>query len=177
MNERDDDTLPLCALDELDPSSGVRATPRRPSGLVSLGAIPTPQTESIVGSGVEVVLASSVVDGVAPFVEIYTENSVYSVSSELICVAVRKLSTGDRYAHHSLIGARLAGGRRVTWSRHCSTGPLPVPGTEALFEIGLGSGGWATTSRVERVVLHIQTFEVPLAREPEPERAVRREKE
>lgn len=94
--------------------------------------------------------------------EVWTRNRVYIIDSALECIEVTDRRTGSAEAAHSLLGATLAGGqRKYAKTMHISR-PFPVPGTEAIFVRDGKSRPAGLTSKVERVVLHIQIASVAM---------------
>lgn len=100
--------------------------------------------------------------------EVWTQKSLYVVDASFRCIAVNDRETGQPDPSHPLVGARLGGGQRRYGKTMHQTRPLPVPGTEAVFEVASAGGAQARiklTSRVERVVLRIRVITLVLENE------------
>ncbi|MBA3457831.1 MAG: hypothetical protein H0T42_32410 [Deltaproteobacteria bacterium] len=100
--------------------------------------------------------------------EVWTQKSLYVVDSSFRCIEVNNRATGKPDPTHALVGSRLAGGQRKYGKTLHQTRPLPVPGTEAVFEVAVPGGSHPkikTTSKVERVVLRIRVVTVVLDHE------------
>jgi hypothetical protein len=89
--------------------------------------------------------------------EIWTRNRVYALDGTLECIEVIDLATGRSNPHHPFLGARLVGGQTRSEQSNELSFPLPVPGSDAVFQkfdrhnrIRL-----SVTSRVTRVLLHV----------------------
>jgi hypothetical protein len=95
-------------------------------------------------------------------VEIWTRQRVYSLDSLLICQEVIDLASGERKANHPILGSRLVGGQTQTDEGAELIFPLPIPGTEAVFQNldGKGRMRLQITSRVARVTLHVRRVRV-----------------
>ncbi|MEZ4225864.1 MAG: hypothetical protein R3B13_33260 [Polyangiaceae bacterium] len=93
-----------------------------------------------------------------PAYEVWTKNRVYNLDTSLICTEVIELSSGRTDEGHQLIGARLVGGQRRRDEGNELSYPLPVPGTDAVFQRKDAKGRvrLVMTSKVTRVILHVQ---------------------
>lgn len=90
-------------------------------------------------------------------VEVWTRNHVYAVDSSMVCVDVISRQLRRPHEAHDLIGARLTGGRLRHEGAVELCQPLPLPGTQAIFELTRdGHRYFVTTSDVERVVLRLR---------------------
>jgi hypothetical protein len=93
--------------------------------------------------------------------EIWTKNRTYHVDINMSCIGVVRRDTGLADASSECLGARLGGGqtRRGSVAELCY--PLPMPGTEAVFELTEGGRKkFLVTSVVERVVMRIGSTQV-----------------
>jgi hypothetical protein len=93
--------------------------------------------------------------------EVWTKNRTYHVDINMACIGVVRRDTGLAEEKTDCIGARLGGGqmRRGNVAELCY--PLPMPGTEAVFELVEGTRKkFLVTSIVERVVLRIGSTRV-----------------
>lgn len=97
--------------------------------------------------------------------EIWTKNRIYLLDSQLVCVSVRDRKTGQEDPKHAVLGTRLVGGQRRYGKTLHITRPLPVPGTEAVFEKKTQKSASGVTSRVERIVVRIQVTSVVMEKE------------
>ena len=115
-----------------------------------------------------VTITGAVPDGATPYraLEVWTRNRLYLIDSNLVCVEVIDRKTGQPDRKHSVLGTRLAGGQRKYGKTMHQSRPFPVPGTEAVFEKPAAAGQRrvpaSVTSKVERVILHIQVTTVVL---------------
>ena len=93
--------------------------------------------------------------------EIWTKNRIYQVDITMTCIGVRRRDTGLPDERSECVGARLGGGqlKRGDVAELCH--PLPMPGTEAVFELTEGARKkFLATSLVERVVMRIGVVQV-----------------
>lgn len=97
--------------------------------------------------------------------EIWTKNRIYLLDSTLICVSVRDRATGAQDPKHAVLGTKLVGGQRRYGKTLHITRPLPVPGTEAVFEKKHQKSASGVTSRVERIVVRIQVTSVVIEKD------------
>jgi hypothetical protein len=106
--------------------------------------------------------AAAVARRVPPAYEIWTKNRVYALDVQLKCVDVIDLATGQSDAQHPFMAGRLVGGQCHKDDKNELSFPLPVPGSEAVFETTDSSGRQRlmVTSRVTRVLLHVQVVRV-----------------
>lgn len=94
--------------------------------------------------------------------EVWTQNKIYGVDTNMRCIEVLDGKTRQPIADHGLLGARLVGGQfvendRVTHLSH----PFPRPGTEAVFEqTSKEVATFSHTSAVVRVVLRLRHLTV-----------------
>ena len=93
-----------------------------------------------------------------PAYEIWTKNRVYNLDTTLTCVEVIELSTGRTDKKHQLMGAQLVGGQKRRDEGNELSYPLPIPGTDAVFQRRDDKGRvrLVMTSKVTRVILHVQ---------------------
>jgi hypothetical protein len=90
-------------------------------------------------------------------VEVWTANRVYAIDGNMTCFGVMERASGQVDERHTFLGARLMGGEVRDAGSMKMTHPLPVPGTEAVFQVKSGTKGrYGRTSKVERVVLRIR---------------------
>jgi hypothetical protein len=120
--------------------------------------IPSSPTTSETAQHVEVCLvedAVSLTEKPRPWraIEIWTKRRVYGLDASFTCIEVLSRETGQPEPKHTMLGARLSGGRRRSEGKQRFAFPLPVPGMEAAFSRGKKHG---FTSPVERVVLRIR---------------------
>jgi hypothetical protein len=90
--------------------------------------------------------------------EVWTQNTVYGIDSNMRCIEVLDPKTRKTLGDHVLIGARLVGGQHIENDRvsHLSH-PFPRPGTEAVFEqTSKADAIFSHTSPVTRVVLRLR---------------------
>ena len=106
--------------------------------------------------------ATSLARRVPPTFEIWTKNRVYALDSTMQCMDVIDLSTGHSDKRHPFIKGRLVGGQRRVGDTNELTFPLPVPGSEAVFQIldANGRPRLVVTSRVTRAIVHVQVVRV-----------------
>ncbi len=102
--------------------------------------------------------------------EVWTKNRVYNLDGTMCCYEVIDLATGQSQEHHPFLGARLVGGQRRTGEDSELSFPLPVPGSDAVFQKNDENKGirLAVTSAVTRVILHVHRVDV---RAPERDQA------
>ena len=94
-------------------------------------------------------------------VEIWTQNRIYTLDPQLLCVGVADRATGVVAAQHPFVGYRLAGGQHRDGDAFEISYPFPRPGTEAVFEHPKGvRGSFSRTSTVTRVVLRLHVVTV-----------------
>jgi hypothetical protein len=93
-----------------------------------------------------------------PAYEIWTKNRVYNLDTTLTCIEVIELSSGRTDERHQLMGAQLVGGQKRRDDGNELSYPLPVPGTDAVFQRKDEKGRvrLVMTSKVTRVILHVQ---------------------
>ncbi len=98
------------------------------------------------------------VDRAWRMLEVWTQNTVYGIDSNMRCIEVLDPKTRKPIGEHVLIGARLVGGQHVENDKisHLSH-PFPRPGTEAVFEqTSKMDAIFSHTSPVTRVVLRLR---------------------
>ena len=97
--------------------------------------------------------------------EIWTKNRVYNLDSQLVCIGVIDLATGRDNRDHPFVGARLVGGQLKSDEGSELTYPLPVPGSDAVFQKSEAHGKirLSVTSKVSRVILHVKRVKVRAA--------------
>jgi len=102
--------------------------------------------------------------------EVWTKNRVYNLDGTMCCYEVIDLASGQSQEHHPFLGARLVGGQRRSGEDSELSFPLPVPGSDAVFQkIDENKGiRLAVTSAVTRVILHVHRVDV---RAPERDQA------
>ncbi len=90
--------------------------------------------------------------------EIWTKNRVYNLDAQLICVEVIDLATGAPNDRHPFLTARLVGGQKQGPKETELSYPMPSPGSDAVFQKSNEANKitLSTTSRVTRVILHVQ---------------------
>jgi hypothetical protein len=94
-------------------------------------------------------------------VEIWTKNRVYHIDAAMACIGVVRRATGLRDDRSECLGARLGGGQARRGDVAELSHPLPMPGTEAVFELVDGSRKkFLATSTVERVILRVGVVQV-----------------
>lgn len=96
--------------------------------------------------------------------EIWTKNRIYLLDSTLTCVGVRDRTTGVLDERHAVLGTKLVGGQRRYGKTLHITRPLPIPGTEAVFEKKDQKSASGVTSRVERIMVRILVTSVIMDR-------------
>lgn len=95
--------------------------------------------------------------------EVWTLNRIYSLDSELVCLAVRDRISGRQLDHHEALGAKLVGGqlRAPSGAIERVTHPFPIAGDAAVFVQKLGKRlKYAETSEVVRVIVRQRVLEV-----------------
>lgn len=131
-------------------------------------AVPSPVRESIEVDVRTIPSETALAQQRKRVYEVWTRNRVYGVDAQMTCVEVTDLTTGRAEEQHPFLGARLVGGqsRDDDSDVNVLTFPLPMPGHEAVFQrtderhrIQL-----QVTSRVTRVVLHVQRVKVEASR-------------
>jgi hypothetical protein len=87
--------------------------------------------------------------------EVWTQNRVYHLDSNLNCIRVAEQASGAADTRHPLLGSKLVGGRRTTPDGNELCTPLPERGCEAVFQLRDSRGRLrlSSTSIVTRVVL------------------------
>ncbi len=105
---------------------------------------------------------ASVTRKVPPAFEIWTKNRVYGLDSSLRCIEVIDLASGRTETQHPFIGAQLVGGQKRVGDSNELSFPLPTPNAEAVFQTTdpAGRPRLSVTSRVTRVLLHVQLVKV-----------------
>ena len=99
--------------------------------------------------------------------EVWTHNRVYAMDGHMTCFGVMDRSTGKPDLKHAFLGARLMGGERRDGTTMSLSYPLPVPQSEAVFQVKSGTRGrYGHTSPVEKVVVRVR---VTLATIADPE--------
>lgn len=97
----------------------------------------------------------------AQTVEIWTQNRIYTLDPQLLCVGVADRATGEVDARHPFVGYRLVGGQHREGDTFEISYPFPRPGTEAVFEHPRSArGSFSRTSTVTRVVLRLHVVTV-----------------
>jgi hypothetical protein len=94
--------------------------------------------------------------------EIWTKNRVYNLDARLECMGVIDLASGQNNAQHPFLGMRLVGGQSQGEEGTELSYPLPVPGSDAVFQKmdKRGKIRLSVTSRVTRVILHVKRVKV-----------------
>ncbi|MCP4449043.1 MAG: hypothetical protein GY811_27465 [Myxococcales bacterium] len=101
-------------------------------------------------------------------IEFWTANTMYGLDEGLRCVEVSSRNPHESSSGSSLVGSRLMGSQRRQGDHFSVSFPYPVPGMEAVFQIGEGAQH-ITTSVVERVMLRVRmtNVEVGAGRSPD----------
>ena len=117
---------------------------------------PTPGIE------VEYILAtSSTPSRERTYLQIWTRNHLYHVSTAMLCVAVIDRHTRKADPESRLLGAKLSGGETVQPDGSLELYfPLPVPGCAAVFADPDKQLKVGRTSEVERVVMRLHKMRV-----------------
>ncbi|MCU0677361.1 MAG: hypothetical protein MUE69_31795 [Myxococcota bacterium] len=93
--------------------------------------------------------------------EIWTQNRIYTLDPQLICVGVADRATNEMDLKHPFVGYRLVGGQHRDGDTFEISYPFPRPGTEAVFEHPKNvRGNFSRTSTVTRVVLRLHVVTV-----------------
>lgn len=93
--------------------------------------------------------------------EVWTQNRIYTMDPQLLCVSVADRATGAVDRAHPFVGYRLVGGQHRDGETFEISYPFPRPGTEAVFEHPKGTrGNFSRTSTVSRVVLRLHVVTV-----------------
>lgn len=93
--------------------------------------------------------------------EVWTKKSVYAIDAHLQCIAVIDRATGAADARHRFVGASLMGGEHKNAGKRSFSYPLPVPGGDAVFQLGTAQSGiFGHTSTVERVLMRLRVTQV-----------------
>lgn len=94
-------------------------------------------------------------------VEVWTQNTVYHVDVNMRCIEVVDIATEKAVPDHGLLGARLLGGQHDAENATRLSHPLPLPGTEAVFEQRRKSDVlFSHSSTVTRVVLRLRQLTI-----------------
>jgi hypothetical protein len=94
--------------------------------------------------------------------EIWTSKSIYAIDGQMLCFGVMDRVTGKVDQKHAFLGARLMGGEQKTGKALNFSHPLPVPGSDAIFQIKSPmKGRYGHTSPVEKVVVRIRVTHAP----------------
>jgi hypothetical protein len=106
--------------------------------------------------------AASVARRTPPAYEVWTKNRVYALDATMTCIDVIDLASGQSDRRHPFIGGQLVGGQRRVHDSNELTFPLPTPSSEAVFQTRDAAGRvrLVVTSRVTRVILHVQVVKV-----------------
>lgn len=97
------------------------------------------------------------VDRAWRMLEVWTQNTVYGIDSNMRCIEVLNAKTRKPVGEHVLIGARLVGGQHIENNKTHLSHPFPRPGTEAVFEqTSKMDAIFSHTSPVTRVVLRLR---------------------
>jgi hypothetical protein len=125
-----------------------------------------PRAERTLEAGLEVVIvprgrAAGLADG-APwhFVQLWTQKRIYAIDLSMVCVGVFDRVTGKEDRRHVLLGGRLTGGQHTESGTVKMVYPLPVPGTQGVFELTGPNGSHGHTSTLERVLLRLPAITV-----------------
>ncbi len=136
----------------------------RPRGKAK--TVPPPPRDDRNRSPVEVELrrapAASVLAQRLRAYEIWTKNRVYSLDVNMTCFEVIDLASGKANPKHPFVGMRCVGGQLESTRVKQLSIPLPIPGSEAVFQKRDASNRirLAQTSKVTRVILHVHRVEV-----------------
>ena len=96
-----------------------------------------------------------------PTVEVWTQHNIYVVDASLRCIEVIDRGARRKADRHPMIGHRLVGGQHREGGKMELSHPFPRPGTEAVFELGVGRyAKFSRTSTVTRVVLRLHIITV-----------------
>ncbi len=90
--------------------------------------------------------------------EIWTQNRIYAINCNMICIDVIDQANQKSDPGHRLLGAKLVGGQHREGDTLQLAQPFPRPGTEAVFEQATKSAGarFSQSSTVARVVLRLR---------------------
>jgi hypothetical protein len=94
--------------------------------------------------------------------EVWTQNTVYSIGLDMRCIEVTDIATQKPNLEHGLLGARLLGGQHDEDGQTFLSHPYPRPGTEAVFEQPRPADGviFSHSSTVTRVVLRLRQLTI-----------------
>jgi hypothetical protein len=95
-------------------------------------------------------------------VEVWTQNRIYRIDVNMVCIDVVEIGSNASVHDHGLIGARLLGGQHVEEGTTFLSHPFPRPGTEAVFEQPRPAGGvmFSHSSTVTRVVMRLRQLSI-----------------
>jgi len=95
-------------------------------------------------------------------VEVWTQNRIYRVDVNMVCIDVVEIGSNASDREHGLLGARLLGGQHTEQGATFLSHPFPRPGTEAVFEQSRPGGGvmFSHSSTVTRVVLRLRQLSI-----------------
>ncbi|MBK6520366.1 MAG: hypothetical protein IPM79_16305 [Polyangiaceae bacterium] len=94
--------------------------------------------------------------------EVWTQNRVYSIDVNMVCIEVVDIGSKKPILDHGLIGARLLGGQLNDVDQVFLSHPFPRPGTEAVFEQPRPAdvAMFSHSSTVTRVVLRMRQLTI-----------------
>ena len=93
--------------------------------------------------------------------EVWTQNRVYHIDTNMVCIEVTEIGTNKPVTDHGLIGARLLGGQHNDAQNTYLSHPFPRPGTEAVFEQSRKNDVmFSHSSTVTRVVLRLRQISI-----------------
>jgi hypothetical protein len=102
-------------------------------------------------------------------IEFWTANTMYGLDSNLTCIDVSSRNPHDRSVPgRNLLGSRLIGSQVRDGDHFSVSFPYPVPGMEAVFQLGQGEKT-ITTSRVERVMLRVRMTNLQMGADEVPD--------
>ncbi|HEY3359397.1 MAG TPA: hypothetical protein VGQ83_39470 [Polyangia bacterium] len=126
------------------------------------------QMERYLDAGIEVVIVPrSHAPGLDPaheppwhYIQLWTAKRIYAIDMAMRCVGVYDRATGAPDERHVLLGGRLTGGQHAQGGTLKMVYPIPVPGTQGVFELSASTGSHGHTSICERVLLRLPAMTV-----------------
>lgn len=100
--------------------------------------------------------------------EFWTGNTMYGLDSNLICIETSSRNPHRPTAPVHLIGTRLIGSQCRDGDEFSVSFPYPVPGMEAVFQLGEGEK-FINTSKVERVMLRVRMTNLTMGANQSPD--------